>query len=233
MRGAKAHALRCVDGSFVHGRRRCVGTRFANPEVMALLLTATGRPLSRALHDGLTREGQSVWSPFTGSSLELVVAALGCRAIVYTAGASMLAGHLEPTPSPARARQVLLAAALPGVQLVVGIVPAGDEYVEEEELLKSGEVPSVILRCAPLVEELDADASWMTHGGIARVTTGEMLSSTVLRALEEASWHGQTVEVPTIRAQPGCRARRVTRPSLAVDPSVVPAFACLSGASWW
>lgn len=169
-------------------------------------------------------------SPFTASSVEMVLSSLGCRAIVYTAGSSMLAGHLNPSPSPARARQVLLAAAMPGVELIVGIVPAGEEYAGEEELLQSADVPAVVLRCAPLVEELDADAP---PRRIIEVTTGEMLSTTVGRALDDSAWHGRTVQVPTIRLQPAWAAPRVVRRSSVADESGVPAFACLSCASWW
>lgn len=199
-----------------------------------ILLTSTGRPVSRALQRGLEREGHTAWSPFTGSSIELVLAALGCRAIVYTAGDSMLAGQITPEPSPARARQVLLAAAVPGVELLVGIVPAGTHYVEEEELLKSADVPCVVLRCAPLVEELQGDTPWSAaHPGVVTVTTGEMLSTTVLRALADESWRGQTVQVPTIHLNQAWTARRVTRRSSVTDLSGVPAFACMSAASWW
>lgn len=198
-----------------------------------MLLTSTGRAVSHALREGLTREGQTVWSPFTGSWLELVVSAIGCRTIVYTAGSSMLGGYLEPRPSALRVRQVLLAAAVPGVELVVGIVPDRDEYAQEEELLKSGDVPCVVLRCAPLVEELQAEGAG-THDWLFKVTTGEMLSTTVLRALQETSWRGHTVEVPTIRLQPAWRrAHQVTRQSLVPGSRAVPAFACLGCASWW
>ncbi|RYZ06106.1 MAG: hypothetical protein EOO73_16990 [Myxococcales bacterium] len=194
-----------------------------------ILLTSTGRHLERALDEGLSREGQSVRSPFTSSSLELLVAAIGCRAIVYTAANTMLAGHLTPRPSATRVRQVLLAAAVPGVELVVGIVPAGDAYVDEEKLLKAGDVPAVVLRCAPLVEELEGEAAWKGPPGSARVTTGEMLSTTVLRALEDTSWRGNTIEVPTLRLDPSWRAPRVIRRSSVTGLHGLPAIACLAG----
>lgn len=165
-----------------------------------ILLSSTGPALRRAITDGLTSQGEELWPVLTGSTLELVLASWGCSLLVYVAGASLLEGCIEPQPSEDRARQVLLAASMPGVELVVAVVPSGEHYVAEEEVLRAGTVPVVTLRCAPLLEEVDA-----TPGALesmresVAVTTGAMLSSTLLRALHDIAWRGRTIEVPTLR----------------------------------
>lgn len=165
----------------------------------------------------------------TASGLELVLAAWGCGSIVYLAGASMLEGRIEPRPSEERARQVLLAAAMPGVELVVAVMPTGEHYAAEEELLRAGTVPVVTLRCAPLIEELDA-----TPGALESlresdpVTTGAMLSSTVLRALHDVTWRGHTVEVPTLRRTPPWRTARLASRVSVTRVEGLPALSCVA-----
>jgi hypothetical protein len=186
-----------------------------------ILLTSTGPALRRAIGDGLTSQGEELWPVLTGSTLELVLAAWGCGSLVYVAGASMLEGCIEPRPSEERARQVLLAAAMPGVELVVAVVPSGEHYAAEEHVLRDGPVPVVTLRCAPLLEEVDA-----TPGAIesmrdsGAVTTGAMLSSTLLRALHDVAWRGRTIEVPTLRRATVYRAARASLPHAAGLPAL-------------
>ncbi len=173
-----------------------------------ILLTSTGPAIADSVRDGVSGHGEAVRSVITGSSLEAIVSAWGCRAIVYVAGDSMLAARVEPQPVVERARSVLLAAAMPGVEQLVAIMPSGEDYEEEERALEAGDLPTVILRCAPLVEELQSDGGreWMREG--SRITTGAMLATTVVRALQDASWQGRKVEVPTIVAS---RARQMVR----------------------
>ncbi len=193
-----------------------------------ILLTSTGSALRQVIREGLVVQGEDVWPVISGSSIELMLAACGCDTLLYVAGASLLEAQLSPQPSESRARQVLHAAAMPGVKLVVGVVPSGEDYADEEQLLLGGGVPAVILRCAPLVEEVEASPDVRAQlRGWSRFTTGAMLSSTIARALRDASWQGQVIEVPTLRVDPARRARVTTRVSL---PKLegVPAFACVA-----
>jgi hypothetical protein len=131
------------------------------------------------------------------------MAALGCRAIVCTASPNLLDGRLDPTPSPERMRTIVRAANAPGVSLVVLVVPSGEHYDEEELVLKKDGIPYVVLRCAPLMEEM-ADATnfhvtgsvWLERGKTIDVSTGAALSAALARALDDGSLQGATVTVP-------------------------------------
>lgn len=191
-----------------------------------ILLTSTGPVLGDAIRDGVASHGEAVRSVLTGSAIEAVVAAWGCEAIVYVAGASMLDAQLRARPAADRARNVLHAAAMPGVKLIVGVMPTGEAYGGEEEVLEGGDVPTVILRCAPLIEEVEAAGKreWLREG--SRVTTGAMLATTVARALRDTTWQGRKVEVPTIYAD-GARLTSRPRPR-----SSVPSLGGLPALAW-
>lgn len=171
-------------------------------------------PLASAIREAIGEMPQTVRSVRLRSSGELFMAALGCRALVCASAHSMLAGQLTPRPSPERMRAVVRAARAPGVKLVVAVVPSGEAYAEEERVLKGDRNPFVILRCAPLIEELEGSglppAALLPQPQLS-VTTGALLGATVVRALDEPSWQGRTIEVPTVTLEAAraasCRAR--------------------------
>ncbi len=167
--------------------------------------------------------------------------ALGCGAIVSAAGTSLLDGGLEPTPSAERMRAVVRAANAPGVKLVVAVVPSGGRYDEEELVLKKDGIPYVILRCAPLIEEL-ADAAnfhvtrslWLAPGRTTALSSCSVLSAAVARALRDDALQGATVEVastPLALSEAIRRAARIAGASTEVrtaPPSVGTAYRAIA-----
>jgi hypothetical protein len=172
-----------------------------------MILDTTGSgPLGLAIRQAIRAKGEAVREAAVGEPSDLFMAALDCRAIVCTAAPSLLDGKLDPTPSLDRMRTIVRAANAPGVQLVVLVVPSGNRYAEEELVLKRDGIPYVILRCAPLVEEL-AEATnfhvtgslWLERGKATEISTGAHLANAVTRALEDGSLQGATVMVPAER----------------------------------
>jgi hypothetical protein len=170
-----------------------------------MILDTTGHgPLGVAIREAIRAKGEEVRTAPVGDPADLFMEALGCRAIVCTAAPSLLDGKLEPSASPERMTTVVRAANAPGVELVVVVVPSGEQYAEEERVLKRDGKPYVIVRAAPLVEELAVAANfhvggslWLARGRKTAITTAASLGSTVAKALDEGSWQGDTVEVPS------------------------------------
>jgi uncharacterized protein YbjT (DUF2867 family) len=174
---------------------------------MILDITGNG-PLGVAVRAAVERATGEVvrTAPDGGDAADLFMAALGCRAIVCAAAPNLLEGKLEPAPSPERMTAIVRASSAPGVELVVVVVPSGERYADEERVLKRAGIPYVILRCAPLVEEL-ADATnfhvtgslWLARGKTTAIAAAPDLAAAVVEALREASWQGRTVEVASER----------------------------------
>ncbi len=121
-------------------------------------------------------------------------------------------------PSAERMRAIVRAANAPGVKLVVAVVPSGGQYDEEELVLKKDGIPYVILRCAPLIEEL-ADAAnfhvtrslWLAPGKTIAVSSCSALSAAVARALRDDALQGATVEVASTSLDLAEAIRRAAR----------------------
>jgi hypothetical protein len=128
------------------------------------------------------------------------------------------------------------------VTLVVAVVPLGDRYIEEELVLKKDGVPYVILRCAPLVEEL-AEATnfhasrslWLARGKTMAVSTCADVAASLRRALSEDSLQGETIEVPAAQVDLPEALRRAARAAGAhtavrvTSPGVSAAYRKVSG----
>lgn len=184
-----------------------------------MILDTTGNgPLGVALRTAIQGRGEEVRSAPVGDPADLFMAALGCRAIVTTAASSLLDGKLDPSPAPERMKTIVRAANAPGVKLVVAIAPSDDGYAEEEQILRKDGVPYVILRCAPLVEEI-AEATnfhvtrslWLARGKTTAISTAADLAAAVVRALDEGSWQGTAIEVPSERVELAEAVRRAAR----------------------
>jgi hypothetical protein len=208
-----------------------------------MILDTTGNsPLGLAVRQAIRAKGEEVRVAAVGEPADLFMAALDCRAIVCTASANMLEGKLDPSPSPERMKTIVRASNAPGVRLVVLVVPSGDDYVDEELVLKKDGIPYVILRCAPLLEEL-AEATnfhvtgslWLERGRTTEISTCADLAAAVLEALEGGCPQGATVEVPAVKldlAEAIRRAARVAgaRTEVRVTPAAVStAYRALAG----
>lgn len=172
-----------------------------------MILDTTGSgPLGLAIRRAIRAHGEEVRVAAVGEPSDLFMAALGCRAIVCTAAPNLLEGKIDPTPSPERMKTIVRAANAPGIRLVVAVVPYGDRHAEEEVVLKRDGIPYVILRCAPLVEEL-AEATnfhvsgslWLERGRATEISTCADLATSVQKALEDGSLQGATVTVSAER----------------------------------
>jgi hypothetical protein len=184
-----------------------------------MILDTTGNgPLGIAIRSAVHGKGEEVRTAPVGDPADLFMAALDCRAIVCTAASSLLDSKLDPSPAPERMKTIVRAANAPGVKLVVAVVPSDDNYADEELVLKKDGIPYVILRCAPLVEEI-AEATnfhvtgslWLARGKMTAISTAADLGTAVVRALDEGSWQGATIEVPSERVDLTEAVRRAAR----------------------
>lgn len=208
-----------------------------------MILDTTGNgPLGIAIRAAIQARGEKVRTTCIGDPADLFMEALDCRAIICTASPSMLDGKLDPSPSLDRMRTVVRAANAPGVKLVVVVVPAGESYSEEELVLKKDGIPYVILRCPPLVEELAEAANfhvtgslWLARGKTTAISTASDLASTVVKALDEGSWQGATIEVPSEQVDLAEAIRRAARLAgartevRATSPTISSVYETLSG----
>lgn len=184
-----------------------------------MILDTTGNgPLGAAIRSAIQGAGEEVRAAQIADPADLFMAAMGCRAIVTAAASSLLDGKLDPSPAPERMRTVVRAANAPGVKLVVAIAPLDANYAEAESILRKDGIPYVLLRCAPLVEEL-AEATnfhvtsslWLARGKTTAISTAADLATAVARALDEGSWQGATIEVPSERVELAEAVRRAAR----------------------
>lgn len=167
-----------------------------------MILETTGNgPLGIAVRGAIEGKGEGVKSaPWNDE--DLFEKAMGCRAIVHAIAPNLLDGKLAPAPSRDRMRAVLRASRAPGVVLVVVVAPLGTAYDDEELVLKKDGKPYVIIRCAPLLEEIaeaaDFAASrhlWVARGAKTPIATAFHASAEVLRALRDDSLQGRTIEL--------------------------------------
>jgi DNA-binding protein len=203
-----------------------------------MILDTTGSgPLGLAIRHAIRAKGDEVREAGVGEPSDLFMAALDCRAIVCTAAPNLLDGKLDPSPSPERMKTIVRAANAPGVRLVVLVVPSCDHYAEEELILKKDGIPYVILRCAPLVEEL-AEAMnfhvtgslWLARGKTTAISTCADVATAVRKALIEDSLQGATIDVPSEQVDLTEAVRRAARVAgahtevRATSPSLIAAF---------
>jgi hypothetical protein len=183
-------------------------------EVTMILTVAEAGPLKTAIQSVLTTTGDEMRTA-RADDPDLFTHALGCHAIIYVPEANVLEAQNNPRPNPERMRAIVRAANAPGVKLVVVIEPLSDAYAAEEHVLRKDGVPYVILRTAPLIEELSEAANFHTVGSLW-VSRGEPIvlgSAGVVRAaladaLTRGDWQGATIDVPSERLQAGEAARR-------------------------
>jgi hypothetical protein len=183
-----------------------------------ILDTMGSGPLGTAVRQAIHDAGEPTRSVSSDDPSDVFMAALGCRAVVCAAAPNLLEGKLDPRPSPQRMRTIVRGASAPGVGLVVLVVPAGERYADEERVLRKDGIPYVILRCAPLVEEL-AEATnfhvtrslWLARGTSTEICTAAELARTVVKALGEDSWQGATLDVPCERVDLAEAVRRAAR----------------------
>jgi hypothetical protein len=127
----------------------------------------------------------------------------GARAVIYSAADDLLQAQLSPEPAPQRLQALLEAVHALGAELFVAVVPTSVTYEPEEEAVRQANLPYVIVRCAPLVEEMAAtDTTTSQTQRLESITTAELLSETVFRALQDPTWRNKTVEVPVLRRLP-------------------------------
>jgi hypothetical protein len=207
-----------------------------------MILETTGNgPLGVAIRGAIQGTQEAVRSA-RGDDPDLFMKALDCRAVVGAVAPNLLDERLEPSPSPDRMRPLVRAANAPGVKLVVVVVPFGERYAEEELVLKKDGIPYVILRCAPLVEELAEAANfhvtsslWLPRGKTTAVSTCADLAMSIQTALRDDGLQGATVEVPSEEvdlAEAVRRAARVAGAHTAVratSPRLSAAYRTLSG----
>lgn len=184
-----------------------------------MILDTTGNgPLGAAIRSAIQGTGEEVRTAPVGDPADLFMAAVGCRAIVTTAASSLLDGKLDPSPAPERMKTIVRAANAPGVKLVVAVAPSDESYATEEAILRKDGTPYVLLRCAPLVEEI-AEATnfhvtsslWLARGKTTAISTAEDVATAVARALDEGSWQGATIEIPSERVELAEAVRRAAR----------------------
>lgn len=167
-----------------------------------MILETTGNgPLGVAVRGAIQRLGEEART-VQADDADLFARAFDCRAIVAAAAPDLLDGRLTPSPSPDRMRAVVGAANAPGVRLVVLVVPASEAYAETELVLKRDGIPYVILRCAPLVEELAVATDfhvtrsvWLGRGRTIALSTAADLEAAVRQALAGESPQGDTLDV--------------------------------------
>ncbi|MDF2693778.1 MAG: hypothetical protein K0S65_2161 [Labilithrix sp.] len=147
---------------------------------------------------------------------DLVAQVRGCRAIVYASESRMLdARRKVRVPKAGRIRAVIAAAAEPEVERVVLIEPAGRVRSEEARLLEQHGVAHVIVRSAPLVDEL-ADATnfhaarslWVARGGDIELACGTALAQAVRAALLFDELRGTAIGVRSERVDAAEAMRR-------------------------
>lgn len=207
-----------------------------------MILETTGQgPLGIATRGAIRGMAEDVRSASVDDP-DLFMTAIGCRAIVGAAEPNLLDGKLDPRPSPQRMRALVRAANAPGVKLVVVVVPSGQRYAEEELVLKKDGVPYVILRCAPLVEELAEAANfhvsgslWLARGKTTAITSSSALVNAIRRAIYDGSLQGGTLEVPSETIELAEAVRRAARAAgahtdvRAMSPRISAARRTLSG----
>ncbi len=157
---------------------------------MTLIVTETEGPLSVAI--GRRLDEQAIACEVAPPDDEdLFEKALEQTALVYLPAPRMLDATPRSRPSTERARAVLAAANAPGVEVVVFVLPDGEGYTEEIDLLQRKGVPYVIVVAPPLLEEVGEDLAverartlWIPRGGGLEVSTVEQAARAVVDAID-------------------------------------------------
>ncbi len=157
---------------------------------MTLIVTDKAGPLSVAIGHRLDEQAIA-YEVAPPDDEDLFEKALEHTALVYLPSPRMLDATLHPRPSTGRAQAVLAAANAPGVEVVVFVLPDGDGYDEEKQLLQRKGVPYVIVVAPPLLEEIAKDLStdrartlWVPRGGGLEVSTVEQTARAVVEAID-------------------------------------------------
>jgi hypothetical protein len=167
---------------------------------MSHVVLEDGR-LRQAIVESVGKRDEGKLAVERPGSDDLFSRALGHRAIVYGPAPSLLDGKLDPSPSAARIRGVLRAANAPGVSVVVVVLPEGDGYASELDVLRRDGKPYLVIAAPPLLEEVgDVIASgaphtlWLPSGGLLRTARVAEVAHAVAEALG-AEEQGRIVEV--------------------------------------
>jgi hypothetical protein len=152
---------------------------------MALVIGEAG-VLRDAVVRALTPQGDVAVTTIEDD--DLVSAACGQEAVVYLAGAGLVDAALSPAPSAERARDALRAAHAPGVSLIVAVLPEGDAYREEIDVIERDGTPYVVVEAPPLLEELagtlyDGVTLFVPSEGAVRATDAAGVAAAVRDAL--------------------------------------------------
>lgn len=179
-----------------------------------ILLIADQGCLQTALQEAVEGMGEHVRSA-SSQDADLFMSALGCSTILYAPERSLFEANANPKPSPDRMRAVVRAAQAPGVKLVIVVEPLSDSYAAEEDVLVRDGVPYVILRSAPLLEEVAEGTSfqgsksiWLPRGQRVELATAESLRASVADAFTRDDVQGRTVQVPAENLELGEWVRR-------------------------
>lgn len=179
---------------------------------MILLLCSPGHVFA-AVSDALLGLDERAREYVAG--VDLALQARGCRAVVYVPEPRMLDAYGLTTPDPDRMAAVLRASSVAGVERLVVVVGADTPWQEEERLIQRSGVPSVIVRCAPLVDEL-ADATnlhtsrpvWLEQGGEVELASRPALTRALRSALLFDALRGTTSVVAAERMDIGEAMKR-------------------------
>jgi len=167
---------------------------------MTILAIAGSGPLGMAVAGALEGLGEQAREA-SPSDDDLFMKALDCRAIVHAPSPDILPGTLKPAPDPARILSVLRACNAPGVRLLVLVIPAGNGYEPELELVRHHGIPYVIVETAPLEEELsrmiasEGGAVWLPKDARARLSKRAAVHAAVVEALTNDELQGRSITV--------------------------------------
>jgi len=107
-----------------------------------------------------------------------------------------------PNPDARRAREALRAAHAPGVSLAVFVVPEGDGYREELDVLEQDGTPYMVVAAPALVEELGTTLP--KHGTLLLPRSGSMRAAdacAVATAVREALTTEEQGRIVTVGAE--------------------------------
>jgi hypothetical protein len=165
-----------------------------------MLLVLAKSPLRRALRARL-RQTNTPYRLGKPTGDDLFERALGRTAVVYAPTSSALRGVLDPAPVPERMRAVIRAANAPGCGPVVAVVPKGDGYESELDVLRRSGKPYLVIQTPPLLEEVSEELArdgiesvWIPRTGSVEVAAAVEVAASVLAA-SESDWQGRTETV--------------------------------------
>jgi hypothetical protein len=172
-----------------------------------LVVCSSGHVLA-AVNDAL--EGLDETSREYAAGEDLLERARGCRAVVYAPEPRLLDAYGVATPDSEQMLEVLRVTRVPGVERLVVVVPSDAPWDDEERLIRRVGRSCVVVRCAPLVDEL-ADATnlhtarpvWLERGSDVELASRPALTCALRSALLFEALRGTTSTVPAVRMDIG------------------------------